>query len=69
MLRSILKFVDDRTASGREGDKNTMAHFEHAVWGALAAFNDDERLSLIAFATGTPVLPEEMALHLQVSTP
>jgi len=65
MLRGVLRFVDDRTAEGREGDSNTMADFEEAVWGALKDFNDDERLALIAFATGTPVLPDEMAFHLQ----
>jgi len=52
--------MDDRTAEGREKDGNTMVDFEKAVWGALSSFSDDERLLMIAFATGTPVLPEEM---------
>merc|ERR1711924_533651 len=65
MFRGVLHFVDDRTADGREADANTMASFEEAVWGALESFSDDERLALIAFATGTPVLPDEMGFHLQ----
>eukprot|EP00658_Telonema_sp_P-2_P016122 TRINITY_DN16247_c0_g1_i1.p1 TRINITY_DN16247_c0_g1~~TRINITY_DN16247_c0_g1_i1.p1 ORF type:complete len:1293 (+),score=346.83 TRINITY_DN16247_c0_g1_i1:68-3946(+) len=58
-------FVDSRTAEGRENDLNELADLESCVWGVLDIFSVDERLSLIAFATGTPVLPEELGFHLE----
>lgn len=48
-------FVDSRTAQGLENDPNSLSDLERCVWAVLEQFSVDERLSLIAFGTGTPV--------------
>ena len=60
-----LHFVDSRTSEGRANDANELADLERCVWAVLEQFSVDERLALIAFGTGTPVLPEELSFHLE----